>query len=127
MLSRRRTDFLISSCSTSPGSRCKSGWTREAHWNSRRFCASVCRQIPDWLIAIVDKLHAKDPSGRFQNAREAAELLNQHLAQLQLASWTPQPGDLSEKTPASAARASAPITSVTICPSCGSHLHVPDK
>src|SRR5438132_1739769 len=58
-------------------------------------------EIPDWLIAIVDKLHAKDPSGRFQNAREAAELLNQHLAQLQLASWTPQPGDLSEKTPAS--------------------------
>jgi serine/threonine-protein kinase len=84
-------------------------------------------EIPDWLVAIVEKLHAKDPSERFQSAREVTELLNQHLAQLQQASWTPPPGGLIEKTPASAASATAPITSLTICPSCGCHLHIPDK
>src|SRR5947208_7385153 len=27
-------------------------------------------EIPDWLVAIVDKLHAKDPADRFQSANE---------------------------------------------------------
>jgi serine/threonine-protein kinase len=40
-------------------------------------------QIPDWLEAIVAKLQAKDPSQRFQSAREVADLLGQHLAHLQ--------------------------------------------
>ncbi len=38
---------------------------------------------PDWLIEIVTKLHAKDRSQRFQSAAEVAELLNQHLSDLQ--------------------------------------------
>jgi WD40 repeat protein len=38
---------------------------------------------PDWLIEIVTKLHAKDRSRRFQSAAEVAELLNQHLSDLQ--------------------------------------------
>ncbi len=84
-------------------------------------------EIPDWLVAIVDKLHAKDPADRFQNASEVAELLNQHLAQLQQASWTPLPGGVAEKAPVPAPEAEAPITSLTICPLCGSHLHVPDR
>jgi serine/threonine protein kinase len=36
--------------------------------------------IPDWLVAIIDKLHAKNPADRYQTAVEVAELLNQHLA-----------------------------------------------
>jgi serine/threonine protein kinase len=84
-------------------------------------------EIPDWLVAIVDKLHAKDPADRFQSANEVAELLNQHLAQLQQASWTPMPAAPTAKAPARAAGTDGPITSLTICPLCGSHLHVPDK
>ena len=40
-------------------------------------------EVPDWLDAIVHKLHAKDPADRFQSAAEVAELLGQHLAHLQ--------------------------------------------
>src|SRR5262249_60402616 len=39
-------------------------------------------EIPDWLVAIIDRLHAKDPAQRFQSAAEVAELLGQHLAHL---------------------------------------------
>jgi serine/threonine protein kinase/WD40 repeat protein len=39
--------------------------------------------IPEWLVAVIDKLHAKDPDARYQSAVEVAELLSQHLAQLQ--------------------------------------------
>ncbi len=46
--------------------------------------------IPGWLEALIARLHAKDPAGRFQTAAEVAELLGRHLAHLQ------QPGtDLS--------------------------------
>src|SRR5438132_8672325 len=40
-------------------------------------------EIPDWLVAIVAKLHAKDPADRFQSAAEVAALLKEHLAHLQ--------------------------------------------
>ena len=40
-------------------------------------------EIPDWLVAIVNKLLAKDPADRFQSAAEVAELLKDHLAHLQ--------------------------------------------
>src|SRR5262249_30600599 len=40
-------------------------------------------EVPEWLCAIIGKLHAKDPAGRFQTAAEVAELLGKHLAQLQ--------------------------------------------
>ena len=39
--------------------------------------------IPDWLEAIIARLHAKDPAERFQTAAEVAELLGRHLAHLQ--------------------------------------------
>jgi serine/threonine-protein kinase len=38
--------------------------------------------VPDWLDAIVAKLHAKHPADRFQSAQEVADLLAQHLAHL---------------------------------------------
>jgi hypothetical protein len=39
--------------------------------------------IPEWLVELIDKLHAKDPAQRYQSAAEVGELLSQHLAQLQ--------------------------------------------
>ncbi len=47
--------------------------------------------IPDWLSAIIDKLHAKTPAERFQSAAEVAELLGQHLAHLQQPGVVPRP------------------------------------
>lgn len=40
-------------------------------------------RIPNWLEAIVTKLHAKSPDERYQSASELAELLEQCLAHLQ--------------------------------------------
>ena len=39
--------------------------------------------IPDWLVVLIDKLHAKNPDDRYQSAAEVAEVLGQRLAQLQ--------------------------------------------
>src|SRR5262249_42968456 len=39
--------------------------------------------VPDWLVAIIDKLHAKDPVQRYQSAAEVAELLGRYLAHVQ--------------------------------------------
>src|SRR5262249_50721333 len=36
--------------------------------------------VPDWLVAIIGKLHAKAPPDRFQSAAEVARLLEQCLA-----------------------------------------------
>lgn len=56
----------------------------------KRVCEETPTQIrqtnpetPDWLAAVVEKLHAKDPAARFQSAAEVAELLGRHLAQVQ--------------------------------------------
>jgi hypothetical protein len=77
-------------------------------------------EVPDWLVAVVDKLMAKDPAERYQSAAEVVEVLGQHLAQLQDAKWVPPPAA------ANAPPAGLP-TSVTICPSCGASLHVPES
>jgi uncharacterized protein (TIGR03067 family) len=55
--------------------------------------------IPDWLCAIVEKLHAKRPEDRFQSAKEVADLLAQHLAHLQQPSQVPMPAPV-ERPPA---------------------------
>jgi serine/threonine-protein kinase len=77
-------------------------------------------EVPDWLAAVIEKLHAKDPARRFASAAEVAALLGQHLAQLQHPSWAAPPA------PAANADPGLP-TSLTLCPSCGVNLHVPDK
>src|SRR4029079_3661836 len=46
-------------------------------------------EIPDWLVVVVEKLHAKDPAARYQSAEEVAELLGQHLAHVQHPSVVP--------------------------------------
>lgn len=48
-------------------------------------------EVPDWLEAIISKLHAKKPEERFQTAKEVADLLGQHLAYLQQPTRSPAP------------------------------------
>jgi WD40 repeat protein len=62
----------------------------------RRICDDTPRpvrevnpDVPDWLEAIIGRLHTKGPAGRFHSAAEVADLLGRHLAQLQ------QPGGLA--------------------------------
>ena len=68
----------------------------------RRVCDDVPRpirevnpDIPDWLVAIVERLLAKDRGERFQTAAEVAELLGRHLAHVQDPRAAPLPSALS--------------------------------
>src|SRR5262249_32862248 len=47
--------------------------------------------VPDWLAAVIEKLHAKKPEDRFQSAPEGAELLRQYQAHLEQPSQVPLP------------------------------------
>lgn len=64
----------------------------------RRICEDTPRPLreinpdtPDWLQAIISKLHARDPAERFQTATEVATLLEQYLAHLQQPTTCPLP------------------------------------
>jgi eukaryotic-like serine/threonine-protein kinase len=43
----------------------------------------IVPEVPQWLCAIITRLQAKKPEDRFASAREVADLLGQHLAQMQ--------------------------------------------
>lgn len=43
----------------------------------------IISEVPDWLCAIIGKLHGKKPEERFQSAKEVADLLGRCLTQLQ--------------------------------------------
>jgi WD40 repeat protein len=58
-------------------------------YDTPRPVREVNADIPGWLEAIIARLHAKDPAGRFQTAAEVAELLGRHLAHLQQPSDPP--------------------------------------
>jgi hypothetical protein len=98
----------------------------------RRVCEDIPRPIreinpaiPDWLVAVIEKLMAKEPVDRFQSAGEVVDALGQHLAQLQQAAWVPTPQPAP--APAGATSVAGLPTSLTICPSCGASLHVPER
>lgn len=64
----------------------------------RRICEETPRPLrevipetPDWLQAIISRLHARDPAERFQSAAEVATLLEQYLAHLQQPATHPLP------------------------------------
>jgi hypothetical protein len=59
-------------------------------------------EIPDWLAAVVEKLHAKDPAARFQTAADVAEVLGRHLAHVQHPSVVPFPVVAKSAEPAPA-------------------------
>jgi hypothetical protein len=43
----------------------------------------IIPEVPQWLCAIIAQLHAKNPDDRFASAQEVAEVLTQHLDQVQ--------------------------------------------
>jgi hypothetical protein len=49
-------------------------------------------ELPEWLAAVVAKLHAKDPGQRFATAAEVAALLSRRLTQLQTGAEVSDPG-----------------------------------
>ncbi len=78
-------------------------------------------EVPDWLVAVVEKLMAKDPADRYQSAGEVVEVLGRHLAEFHNGAAVPAPSPAPKAAPAGLP------TSVTICPSCGANLDVPDR
>jgi WD40 repeat protein len=57
-------------------------------------------EIPDWLIALIATLQAKDPSRRFATAVSVADRLGEHLARLQRpAPPLPHPDQPAERQP----------------------------
>ena len=79
----------------------------------RRVCGEAPRPIhevnpaiPEWLCAIIDRLHAKVPADRYQSAAEVAALLGRRLARLQRPEHLPD--DPTGEFAAPAARPVAP-------------------
>src|SRR5206468_4186510 len=68
-----------------------------------RSIREVNPEIPDWLEAIIARLHAKHPAQRFQSAAEVADVLSEHLARLQQPFYL----DKENVTPAPASTADA--------------------
>jgi WD40 repeat protein/serine/threonine protein kinase len=54
-------------------------------------------QVPEWLCEIVEKLHRKSPSDRFQSAGELATLLDAWLVHLQQPAHNPEPRRLQAR------------------------------
>jgi eukaryotic-like serine/threonine-protein kinase len=73
----------------------------------RRICEEQPRplrainaDVPAWLVAVIEKLHTKEPSERIQSAAEVAELLSQCLAHMERPDAVPLPatiGDFSRR------------------------------
>ena len=61
--------------------------------NEPRPIREINPEIPDWLCGVIQKLHAKHPSTRYQSAEEVAELLQHCLAHVQNPN-TPLPTEL---------------------------------
>jgi DNA-directed RNA polymerase subunit RPC12/RpoP len=55
--------------------------------------------VPAWLAAVIDRLHAGDPARRFQSAAEVAGLLEAHLAHLREPAAVPAPAPASPSRP----------------------------
>jgi serine/threonine protein kinase len=56
-------------------------------------------ELPPWLEKLVARLHAKAPADRFASAREMADLLARHLAELQHGSATSLPAEVRSPEP----------------------------
>ena len=59
-------------------------------------------EIPGWLVEIIERLHRKQPSERFQGAAEVADLLERHLARLEDPSLPPVVHDWAGGSPPAA-------------------------
>lgn len=70
----------------------------------RRVCDETPRpiselnpDIPDWLVAIIERLMSKSPEQRFQSASEVANLLEQWLAHCQQPGSAPRPATITRQ------------------------------
>jgi hypothetical protein len=66
--------------------------------DSPRPIREVNPDIPQWLVDIIDRLMAKQPDDRIQDAAELAELLGSHLAHLQDPDNVPAPAGTEAKS-----------------------------
>ena len=105
---------LYTLCTGSPPFRAKG-----AVATLKRVCEERPRPIrelnpasPDWLVAIIGKLHAKDPALRFQSAADVVKLLGQHLAHLEQPQLTPLPAPVS--VPREGARVTSLATAAAV-------------
>ncbi|MGO8748571.1 MAG: protein kinase domain-containing protein [Thermoguttaceae bacterium] len=58
---------------------------------------NVSPEMPEWLLEIIARLHAKAPGERFQSARDVADLLGRWLAHLQQPTVIPAPVRTSDR------------------------------
>ena len=70
-----------------------------------RSLRAVNADMPQWIDAIVTRLHAKDPARRFQTAAEVADLLGRYLAHLQQPDRIPCPDAAEPERPTPARKA----------------------
>jgi hypothetical protein len=72
---------------------------------------TINAEIPEWLVAIIAKLHAKNRDQRFGSAREVADLLGRCLTELGQRGQMESLGELASLHPAptSASRPVAPV------------------
>jgi Protein kinase domain len=59
-----------------------------------RSIGQLNRDIPSWLIRIIERLHAKEPAERYESAAEVHELLGRCLAHVQQPASVPLPAEL---------------------------------
>ncbi len=72
------------------------GILRRISDNQPRSLREINPDVPEWLCAIIEKLHAKEPSERFQSAEEVAELLEGCLAHVQQPATTQLPTSVEQ-------------------------------
>jgi serine/threonine protein kinase len=58
---------------------------------------SINPAIPEWVVDVIDKLHAKEPGERFQSAHEVAQLLSQYLRHVRQPEAVPAPPPLPRR------------------------------
>jgi eukaryotic-like serine/threonine-protein kinase len=76
---------LYAMCTGQPPFRAESAMAvlRRVSDDQPRPVRSLNPDIPVWLAALIERLHAKDPDDRFQSANEVRDLLSQCLAHVQ--------------------------------------------
>jgi len=76
---------LYAMCTGHPPFRAESAVAvlRRVSDDTPRLVRAINPDVPEWLDAIIARLHAKDPAERFQSAAEVADLLSRCLAHVQ--------------------------------------------
>jgi hypothetical protein len=101
---------LYTMCTGRPAFRAQTtlGVIKRVCEDSPRPIREVNPDIPQWLVDIIDRLMAKQPGDRIQDAAELAELLGNHLAHLQDPDNVPAPAGV-EATSSSRLRTLKPL------------------